>query len=301
METRSPARNHPVLIPAGIILLLFLLWVSPLPARDIPKLSGHVNDTAGMLHTSTQRQLEAVLTDLEKTDSTQVAVLTIDSLEGDSLEDFSMRVAEQWKIGQKGSDNGAILLVARRDRKIRIEVGYGLEGRLTDLTAGRIIRNVIAPRFKSGRFDQGISEGVGAIIAAVRGEFTAPARPASRKVGRNTGGLPVGLLLMLFFVYVVSRVNRPLGAAAGGLFAPIAGATLFNLGWIGTLTLIPVGLVGGLLLGIFGSPLSFGHTIGNGRGGFGGGLGGGGFSSGGFGGFSGGGGGFGGGGASGGW
>ena len=99
-------------------------------------LSGHVNDTAGMLHASTKQQLEAVLTDLEKTDSTQVAVLTIDSLEGDSLEDFSMRVAEQWKIGQKGSDNGAILLVARQDRKIRIEVGYGLEGKLTDLMAG---------------------------------------------------------------------------------------------------------------------------------------------------------------------
>jgi uncharacterized protein len=300
MVSRSSAHKHPAIIAASILLLI-LLWVSPLPARDIPQLSGHVNDTAGMLHASTKNQLEAVLTDLEKTDSTQVAVLTIDSLEGDSLEDFSMRVAEQWKIGQKGTDNGAILLVARRDRKIRIEVGYGLEGKLTDLTAGRIIRDVIAPQFKSGRFDQGISAGVGAIIAAVRGEYTAPAGPVSRNTRRNSGGLPIGLLMMLFFVHIAGRIKRPLGAAAGGLFAPIAGATLFNLGWLATLALIPVGLVGGLLLGVFGSPLSFGHTSGHGRGGFGGGLGGGGFSSGGFGGFSGGGGGFGGGGASGGW
>ena len=104
-------------------------------------------------------------------------MLTVPSLAGDSLEDFSMRVAERWKIGRKGFDNGVILVVARDDRKVRIEVGYGLEGRLTDLTAGRIIRDRIVPEFRAGRFDQGVLNGVTAIAEVVRGEFQAPAQP----------------------------------------------------------------------------------------------------------------------------
>jgi len=108
-------------------------------------------------------------------------VLIVPSLEGDALEDFSMRVAEQWKIGHKGLDNGAILLISKADRKVRIEVGYGLEGRLTDLAAGRIIREAILPAFRAGRFDQG-GERVQAMIDSVRGEFKADDR-------RGAGGL----------------------------------------------------------------------------------------------------------------
>ena len=139
----------------GTILLILLVVCLPLPvaALDVPALQGRVNDYAGMLAPATERHLDAALQDLERSDSTQIVVLTIASLEGDSLEDFSIRVAEQWRIGHKGLDNGAILLIAKADRKLRIEVGYGLEGRLTDLMAGRIIANVIVPYFKNGQID----------------------------------------------------------------------------------------------------------------------------------------------------
>ena len=130
----------------------------------MPQLNGRVDDYAGVLSAPTKKQLEAVLADLEKTDATQSMVLTLSSVEGENLEQFSIRVAETWKIGQKGLDNGAILLVALKERKIRIEVGYGLEGRLTDLVTDRIIRNVIVPHFKTGNFDQGIADGVAAWI-----------------------------------------------------------------------------------------------------------------------------------------
>jgi uncharacterized protein len=279
------------------------LVVPPAAALEPPPLKARVNDYAHMLSAGTVRQLEAVLADLERTDSTQIVVLTIDSLNGDDLESFSIRLAEQWKIGQAGSDNGAILLVAKRERKIRIEVGYGLEGKLTDLMAGRIIRNVIAPQFKAGRFDQGIVDGVAAMIGVVKGEYTtaAPSRPAVRVRNHTSPGL-IGLLVLLFLINALGRVRRGLGMAAGGILAPIAGALFFNPGWMIVLGLIPVGIVGGLIIGLLGGPLSFAHMASRSRGGFWGGGGtGGGFTSGGFGGFSGGGGGFGGGGASGGW
>lgn len=288
---------------AAVTLCCLLVWFAGTVchALDVPELQGHVNDYAAMVSEATRRQLEAVLTDLEQKESTQIVVLTIPSLQGDALEDFSIRVAEAWKIGQKGADNGAILLIAKADRKIRIEVGYGLEGRLTDLLAGRIIRNVIGPHFRSGRFDQGISEGVAAMIGAVQGEFTAAEAPRRPRQGQK--GFPVvGFFALLFLINVLGRVSRLLGAAAGAVLFPIAGALFFSPGILLLLGLIPLGVIGGLLISLMGGPLSFGHSVTHRRGGFwGGGFGGGGFSSGGFGGFSGGGGGFGGGGASGGW
>ena len=106
------------------------LALSELFALEVPPLKGRVNDYAGILSSATTRQLEGILGDLEKTDSTQIAVLTIPSLEGEVLEQFSIKVADQWKIGRADFDNGAILLIALKERKIRIEVGYGLEGSL---------------------------------------------------------------------------------------------------------------------------------------------------------------------------
>jgi len=286
---------------ALVVLLLALFTAIPATALDVPRLKGHVNDYAGMLSQAGERQLEALLTDFEQKESTQIVLLTVPSLQGDSLEDFSIRVAEAWKIGQEGADNGAILLIAKADRKIRIEVGYGLEGRLTDLVAGRIIRNVIAPQFRSGAFEQGIAAGITAMIDAVRGEFSAgDATPAPRP--KRTGIPLLPLLAILFLINALGRASRVMGAAAGGVLAPIAGGLFFGLGPMLLLLLIPIGIVGGLLIGLIGGPLSMGRGGGYWGGGFGGGFGGGGgFSSGGFGGFSGGGGGFGGGGASGGW
>jgi uncharacterized protein len=295
----------------GIIWLLMLAvvwnlaWSQNAWALQVPPLKGRVNDYAGLLSSGTAGQLEAALAELERTDSTQIVLLTISSLEGDSLEEFSIRMVEQWQIGRKSKDNGALLLVAKNDRKIRIEVGYGLEGKLTDLVSGRIIRDVIAPQFKMGRFDQGIIDGIAAMVNVVRGEFAAPAPDERRRSRQGASPGLIGLLVLFFFVNMLARINRGLGAAAGGVLAPIAGALLLNFGLVGILSLIPLGTAAGFLLGLVGGPVSFGHTSAHRRGGdfWGSGFGGGGLGggSGGFGGFSGGGGGFGGGGASGGW
>ncbi|MFZ1984972.1 MAG: TPM domain-containing protein [Desulfatitalea sp.] len=305
LSIASRSRGRGIAAAAVASLLAVLVFsVQSLWAAPVPRLQGRVNDNAQMLGTQTERQLDALLADLERTDSTQIVVLTVPSLEGQPIEEFSLQVAEQWGIGRKATDNGALLVVAKNDRKIRIEVGYGLEGRLTDLTAGRIIRNVIGPQFKNGRFDQGIVDGVTAMIAAVKGEYTAPEAPPSGnlKEGHRSPS-PFALIVLFFLLSAVGRVNRLMGGAAGAILAPIAGLLFFNLGFLIILALIPIGFAAGLLISLFGSPLSYSHGASRSRnttfwgGGFGGG-GGGGFSGGGF---SGGGGGFGGGGSSGGW
>ena len=294
-------------------VVLILIGATYAFCLDVPRLIGRVNDYANILSFSTEQQLDAVLAELEGTDSTQIVVLTIPSLEGDSLEDFSIRVAEKWKTGQANKDNGAILLISKNDRKIRIEVGYGLEGSLTDLTSGRIIRDIIAPHFKMGNFDAGVSDGVQAMIQAVRGEFKADA--PIRSPHQHSPGLDLfAILAVIILINMMGRIKRSLGAISGGILFPILGAELFNLGLLIVLVLIPIGILAGLFLSLFGGPLSFSSSNGSRRGdggywtsrggyggGFGGGWGGYGGGGGGSGGFSGGGGGFGGGGASGGW
>jgi uncharacterized protein len=293
----------------GVLLCLAVLLPCAAAAMEVPALRGRVNDHGGMLSPETESRIETLLKELEEKDSTQVAVLTVPSLEGDSLEDFSMRVAERWKIGRKGFDNGVILVIARDDRKVRIEVGYGLEGRLTDLTAGRIIRDRIVPEFRAGRFDQGVLNGVVALAEVVRGEFQAPAQPPTGPPASGVEDLMPFVLVFLFLVYMMGRVSRPLGTAAGGFLMPFLGHMAFAPGLGMLLGLGGIGLVVGYVLAsIAGASSSGGPRYpgrGSGRGGYGGfpidfPRGGGGFSTGG-GGFSGGGGGFGGGGASGSW
>ncbi|MBU0942941.1 MAG: TPM domain-containing protein [Proteobacteria bacterium] len=273
-------------------------FAPPLAALNVPTLKGRVNDTAAMLSQETIANLNRTLASFETSDSTQIVVLTIPSLEGEVLEEFAIKVVEAWKIGQKDLDNGALLLVSRDDRKIRIEVGYGLEGRLTDLVSGRIISGVIVPMFKKGRFDQGISDGVTAMMQAVKGEFTASASPAGAKNAKND---PAGLFFLLFFAYTfignAFRKKNILAAGAGGLASPLLGVMFLPQLGLWLLALIPLGMVGGLVAAALALPA--GKSSGR-SGGFYMGSGGGG-SSGGFGGFSGGGGGFGGGGASGRW
>jgi uncharacterized protein len=292
----------------GGLLGAALLLPCAAAALEVPALKSRVNDHAGMLSPDAERRIEILLKELEEKDSTQVAVLTVPSLDGDSIEDFSIRVAERWKIGRKGFDNGVILVVARDDRKVRIEVGYGLEGRLTDLTAGRIIRDRVVPEFRAGRFDQGVLNGVNAIAEVVRGEFQVPAQPPNSPAASGVEDLMPFVLVFLFLVTMLGRVSRPLGTVAGGFFMPFLGYIAFAPGLPGLLGLGGVGLVVGYVLAsIAGAAGLGGHRLpggGLGRGGYGGfpigfPRGGGGFSTGG--GFSGGGGGFGGGGASGSW
>jgi len=162
-------------------------------AIDIPPPSGYVNDRAGLLSKSAVLKLEHFLEGFEKSDSTQIVVLTLPALEGEPVEEVALKVAEKWKIGQKGKDNGALLLISRDDQKIRIEVGYGLEGRLTDLLTGRIVDNDITPRFREGDYDGGVIAGVAAMAEAVRGEYTGTGK---RKKERN----PLGFLGLLLFL-----------------------------------------------------------------------------------------------------
>ncbi len=278
-------------------LLFFAAAPGAYAAVAVPALKGRINDYAGMLSPQASAKIEAELRSLEQTDSTQIVILTVPSLDGEPMESFSMRVAEAWKIGMKSTDNGAILVIAKNDRKMRIEVGYGLEGRLTDLVSGQIIRNVIVPEFKTGNFDAGIINGVQAMISAVKGEYKAPASRQQASRGNNSAALFPVLFIAFIALGQVGRTNRIFGALAGAVLLPVIAATVFSAGLFLIIVLIPIGFIAGILLAILFPFSGGGFPPGGGY------WGGGGFSGGGggFGGFSGGGGGFGGGGASGGW
>ncbi len=129
-------------------------------ASKVPALTGRVVDNANIINRKDTEEINSYLENLEKSTGAQVAVLTVDSLNGDSIEDFSMKVAETWQLGQKDKDNGVLITVALKERKIRIEVGYGLEGTLTDTKCGLIQRNVIIPEFRNGDYSEGILKGV---------------------------------------------------------------------------------------------------------------------------------------------
>ena len=188
-----------------VLTLLLVGLPTVAGALDIPRPQGYVTDAAGMLSNATVLRLDQALHAFEASDSTQIAVLTVPSLEGEPLEEYSLKVAEDWKIGQKGKDNGALLLIAKKEHKIRIEVGYGLEGRLTDLLAGRIVDNEIAPRFKQGDFDGGVTAGVAAMMEAVRGEYKGTGH-TTQKHRRNPFGL---LAMLLFFGPFLLGIFRP--------------------------------------------------------------------------------------------
>lgn len=299
MTTRWP-------LLAGLLLLLLLRLGLPasVAALEVPAHAGYVTDLADMISPAVEQQLVRVLQSIEQTDSTQIAILTVPSLEGDDLEGFSIRVVDRWRIGQKGSDNGLLLLVTKAERKVRIEVGRGLEGVMTDLQAGRIIDRVITPQFKQGSFDEGFKAGVVAIVQTVRGEFAAPAGAGRGQAG-GEGPPPVAsyLFLAAIFIALVGGASRKAGIFTGMLLLPlVVWAGLPAVGFLLLLVLLPIGGLAGLLLPFVLSAIGSGRSSHGGYGGYGGGFGGSGGFSGGGGGFGGfGGGGFGGGGASGGW
>lgn len=194
------------------IVIQQIFFVLALPALEVPSLAGRVNDYASMLSAEAELEISEKLARLEKEESTQIVVLTVESLEGEPLEDFSIRVVEAWRIGQKEIDNGVLLLAAKKERKVRIEVGYGLEGVLTDLTAGRIIDNEITPLFARNRFDEGFVHGIDMIIAAVQGEYSALQKEDSSEDGGGSF-LPV-LIILILIMYFYSQVPR--GGRGGG-------------------------------------------------------------------------------------
>lgn len=245
------------------LALAVLFVVGPAFGLTVPSLDGRVNDHAGLLPPERAQQLDQRLAEYETKTGHQFVLLTVDSLEGDPLEDFSLRTVEKWKVGRKKVDDGLLLLVVKKERKVRIEVGYGLEGSIPDATSSRIIRGVIAPAFRANNYAGGIEQAFSALMKADQtpaGERAGAERPA---VGSGLGPLRLLLFLLLPFglLWLLRRGGGGGGFGGGGLRR------------------------GGYYGGSFG----------------GGGFGGGGFGGSSGGGFSGGGGGFGGGGASGSW
>lgn len=223
-------------------------------AAAVPYLSGRITDNAELLGNETKRQLTAQLKAHEQETTHQIAVLTVNSLEGESVEEYAHAVFNAWKLGQKGKDNGVLLLVAPNERRMRIEVGYGLEDTLTDVAASRIIRNVMTPRFKEGNYEAGIAAGVQAVIGHLAGTETLPADPPGPSSGgaQKSGSIFEGSDLplperILFGAFIFGII---------GLFTVI-GIVTPGMGWFLYVFLIPfwamfpiivVGVKGALVL-----------------------------------------------------
>lgn len=197
------------------LLFLFLLFpFFSFAQLAIPELWGtRVHDEARVLSPQFVSRLEQVLKAHEDSTSNQIAVLIVPSLNGEVIEDYTLRVAEAWKLGQANNDNGVLLFIAINDRKARIEVGEGLEGALPDATASQIIRNELAPYFRQDNYEGGVAAATGAIIKAIAGEYKAESAPVRRK--KTRGGSLIGTLLVLIVIIVISSL-RNRGNRGGG-------------------------------------------------------------------------------------
>jgi uncharacterized protein len=221
------------------LLALLLCWASiALALVAVPPLVGRVVDQTGTLSSGDVAALNQTIRDFETRKGSQVAVLIVPTTDGEAIEQFSLRVAEAWKIGRKKIDDGAVLVIAKNDRHLRIEVGYGLEGALTDVTTKRIIDEEITPKFKSGDFAGGVSAGINRMIRVIDGEkLPAPEPPH----WQNTGLFDVSdmfnpfLLIPVFLLggLMRSMLGRLVGSAVSGgvvtlvawfLFGSLAGA-----------------------------------------------------------------------------
>jgi uncharacterized protein len=186
-----------------LLLLLFLsLLVHPAFAQTIPNYSGFVNDYAGVLTNEQKNSLENNLSDYNQKTTNEIAVLFVKSLNGGDINDFAVRVFENWKIGKKGKDNGILFVAAIDDKKMRIEVGYGLEPALTDADAGNIIRNAIAPEFQNGKYYEGALAGV----AAIENHISGTEIPQQSQSSSGAGNVIYILMFVLVFLLLASLV-----------------------------------------------------------------------------------------------
>jgi uncharacterized protein len=286
---------------ASLVALLMCWAFMAFADVAVPPLSGRVVDQTGTLSSDTIASLTQTLKDLQARKGSQIAVLIVPTTAPETIEQYSIRVAEAWKIGRKKIDDGALLVVAKNDHKLRIEVGYGLEGALTDATASRIISEIITPKFRSGDFAGGISDGVGRMISVIDGE-PLPAPEPTQSYG-EPADLEDLFPILLFVAIIVGGLSRALLGRLAGSVA--TGGIIGVVAWlmIGSVALCAFSAVIAFFLTMFAD--SFVSGGGGRSGGFVGGGGGswsgGSSSSSDSGGFSGGGGSFGGGGASGSW
>lgn len=202
-------------------LLGLLLSMAALAQPEFPKLSGQVVDQAEMLSAAAERDLTQTLAGHERATGNQLVVVTVPDLQGYSIEDYGYQLGRHWGIGQKGEDNGALLLVAEEEREIRIEVGYGLEGQLTDAISSQIIFQIISPAFKQGNFEAGISRGVEAMIKVLGGE-SLPAPTSNAGKGRQPPALG-GLLLLFVVLMMLGGGGRRRGLLGGLLLGSMLG------------------------------------------------------------------------------
>ena len=282
---------------AGLFLLFVAGWVAAQTLQPIPALSSRVTDLTATLSADQRSSLEEKLAAFERQKGAQVAVLIVPTVKPETIPEYALRVVESWKLGRKGVDDGVLLLIAKEDRKLRIEVGYGLEGALNDATAKRIISETISPRFKQGDFYGGIDSGLETMLRVVGGE-SLPEPEQQRDAKNSDDGLDTLLLVGFVLVFVVGGIVR-------AIFGRFLAAGIIG----GVVGIVASLLLSSMLIAIVVGVIAFLVSLFNGMGGGGGRGGGVGWSTGGSswggssggGGFSGGGGSFGGGGASGDW
>jgi len=203
-----------------------LTFLAPVHALDVPALKGRVVDLAHVLPASTVDALSARMAEHETKTSNQAAVLILPSLAGEPLEEFSHRVATTWKLGRKGTDNGVLLLVAMQERKVRIEVGYGLEGTLTDARSAQIIRNDMVPRFRAGDVPGGVSAGVDAILQTIEGTYQASNEPPLHREEDVMGQIAMAVIIGVMAGLSLMGIHRAVGAVAG------AGLSVLLASWV---------------------------------------------------------------------
>ena len=187
----------------GFVALCLLVCAAHAQTLTFPQLSGRVVDEAGILNSDVRAALTKISSDLEAKSTDQLVVATVRSLQGTSIEDYSNRLFRAWQIGQKDKNNGVLLVVAPNERKVRIEVGYGLEGTLTDAITSFIIQNAILPRFKAGDFPGGIKRGAEDIVSVLTGDEEYKQRAIQSTQSRVTGG---ELIIMMFFVLIAGFI-----------------------------------------------------------------------------------------------
>ncbi len=237
---------------ASLVLLCAAGSLSAQAAR-IPAFSGYVVDQAGMLSPAARRTLTERLQQLDSSDSTQIAILTMPDAEGQTIEMYAVEVFEKWQLGQEGKDNGILIVVLRDARELRIEVGYGLEGVITDLLAGRIVDNIMVPALRDGDTDRAFIEAVDALVLAARGEYTADDIPARGQESSEGGQWFMGLLFLFFMVVAgLGRISRVLGMLSGGILMGLAGLILGSgAGLVGAVVIGGFMFVIGLVIGLF--------------------------------------------------
>jgi uncharacterized protein len=234
------------------VLALLLCWAFAAFADvAVPPLTGRVVDQTGTLSAGDIAALTQTLSGLELRKGSQVAVLIVPTTEPETIEQYSIRVAEAWKIGRKKIDDGALLVIAKNDRKLRIEVGYGLEGALTDVTSRRIIDEIITPKFKNGDFAGGVSAGVDRIIGVIDGEPLPPPPPRPQQHRDNSDFLEFLNPFNPFTIIIVLVLGGVFRSVLGRLFGSIAtGGMIAVVAWFIFGSLILSGIAG-LIASVF--------------------------------------------------